>query len=143
MPPTLWVEQPMSSRGVEVSRLMKTTVVHNLLAPFTDRFSRRIKTPPRTVPSTASGIHTPPEGDQVECQASSVKKEKMLHRALSSQLHRVMHIPEVPPAPRVSPIIMVEKEMVWLNCRSMNLAMKVARPASSAAWLTWATTTSR
>lgn len=53
-----------------------------------------------------------------------------------------MHIPGASAAP-VSPIIMVEKEMVWLNCRSMNLAMKVASPARSAAWLTWARTTSR
>lgn len=42
-----------------------------------------------------------------------------------------------------SPIIMLEKEMVWLNCLSMNLAMKVARPESSAARLTCARTTSR
>lgn len=43
-----------------------------------------------------------------------------------------MHIPGVPAAV-ILPIIMVEKEMVWLNWRSMNFAIKVARPASSAA----------
>lgn len=43
----------------------------------------------------------------------------------------------------LSPIIMVEKETVWLNCLSMNFAIKVARPANSAARLTCARTTSR
>lgn len=38
---------------------------------------------------------------------------------------------------------MADKEVVWLNCFSMNLAMKVAKPASSAAWFTWARITSR
>lgn len=36
----------------------------------------------------------------------------------------------------ISPIIMLEKEMLRVNCLSMNLDMKVARPESSAARLT-------
>ena len=61
MPPIFWVEQPMNNKGTEEMIQIKTAPVHNLLAPLRDRFNRRIRTPPRTVPSTASGIQTPPE----------------------------------------------------------------------------------
>lgn len=66
MPPTAWVGQPMSSRGVATNKLSTTTVVHSLLAPFTERFNLRIRTPPRTVPNTASGIQIPPEEGKVD-----------------------------------------------------------------------------
>lgn len=60
-PATFWVEQPISSSGVAENMQSRMAVVHNLLAPLTERFNLRIRTPPRTVPSTASGIPTPPE----------------------------------------------------------------------------------
>lgn len=60
----------MSSRGAETNKLSTTTVVHSLLAPFTERFNLRIRTPPRTVPSTASGIQIPPEKGRTDsCEA--------------------------------------------------------------------------
>lgn len=78
------------------------------------------------VPSTATGMQTPP-GD--------IPGEKV--KSDSAPLSNVDE------AKDLLPIIMVDKETVWLNCLSMNLAMKVARPAKSAAWLTWARITSR
>lgn len=60
IPSTVWVEQPISSSGKEENRQTTMAPVHNLLAPLTERFNLRITTPPRTVPSTASGIQTPP-----------------------------------------------------------------------------------
>lgn len=59
-PSTFWVEQPRSNSGNEENRQTKAAPVHNLLAPLTDRFNLRITTPPRMVPSTATGIQTPP-----------------------------------------------------------------------------------
>lgn len=128
-PSTFWVEQPRSNSGNEENRQTKTAPVHNLLAPLTDRFNLRITTPPRMVPSTATGIQTPP-GD---IQGEKVKSD-------SAPLDPNSNDDE---ATDLLPIIMVDKEAVWLNCLSMNLAMKVARPANSAAWLTWARITSR
>lgn len=114
----------MSNSGEAENKQSKTAPVHNLLAPFTGRFNLLIRSPPRTVPSTASGIQTPPEGQTTG--VTLMNRQLELHRPQSS-----------------SPIIMEEKDTVWLNCLSMNLAMKVASPASRAAWLTWARTTSR
>lgn len=65
-PSTVWVEQPISSSGKEENRQTKMAPAHNLLAPFKERFNLRITTPPRTVPTTASGIQTPPGGTSEE-----------------------------------------------------------------------------
>lgn len=62
IPSTFWVEQPSSSSGKDENKQTKTAPVHNLLAPLTERFNLRITTPPRMVPSTASGMQTPPGG---------------------------------------------------------------------------------
>lgn len=128
-PSTFWVGQPRSNSGNEENRQTKTAAVHNLLAPLTDRFNRRITTPPRMVPSTATGIQTPPgviPGEKVKSDSAPLDPNSNVDEAKD-----------------LLPIIMLDKETVWLNCFSMNLAMKVARPANSAAWLTWARITSR
>lgn len=121
----------MSSSGMADIMQSKMAMVHNLLAPLTERFNLRIRAPPRTVPSTASGMLTAPGMNEAEGQ----KLQRLSPQPLTSCDFSLIH--------RLSPIIMVEKEMVWLNCLSMNLAMKVARPASSAARFTCARTTSR
>ena len=54
----------MNSSGTVESMQSRMAVVHNLLAPLTERFSLRIRTPPRTVPRTANGIPTPPDGEK-------------------------------------------------------------------------------
>lgn len=51
----------MNSNGKAENMHRTMAVVHNLLAPLTERFSLRIRAPPRTMPSTAMGIPTPPE----------------------------------------------------------------------------------
>lgn len=123
-PETVWVEHPRNSSGVEEIRQSRMATVQNLLAPLTERFSLRIRTPPSTVPSTAMGMQTAPDGT---------------HAEMSDDCHCL----QTERGCVNSPIIMVEKDTVWLNCLSMNLAMKVARPASSAARFTCARTTSR
>lgn len=60
-PATFWVGQPMSNSGVAENKMIRMAAVHNLLAPLTEIFNLRIRAPPRTVPSTASGIQIPPE----------------------------------------------------------------------------------
>lgn len=62
IPATFCVEQPRNSSGRAENVQSTITVKHNLLAPTTDRLSLRMTAPPRTVPSTAIGIPTPPEG---------------------------------------------------------------------------------
>lgn len=127
-PATIWVEHPRNNSGVAETRQSRMATVHNLLAPLTERFSLRIRTPPRTVPSTAIGMQTPPEEKMPRCQIIPTVCELSIDCSCGQV---------------DSPIIMVEKETVWLNCLSMNLAMKVARPASSAARFTCARTTNR
>lgn len=51
----------MNSSGTAETMQSRMATEHNLLAPLTERFNLRIRTPPRTVPSTASGMQTPPE----------------------------------------------------------------------------------
>lgn len=114
----------MNNSGRAENRQSRTAPVHNLPAPFTERFNLLIRRPPRTVPSTANGIQTPPGRQKTGVTFTN--------------RHLELHRPQIS-----SPIIMEEKDTVWLNCLSMNLAIKVASPARRAAWLTWARTTSR